>query len=224
GRPVLRHRHHPGVVQRHRRRVRHPRPGRRVGSGRRHHHPRAGTRRPRVRGDLGRPPVPGRRRPRPQPRVFGVPEASGGAQRAHRRRTLRHAGEHEVVPLDRPGPRLVPRLVRARASGHRPQRTPVEPGPRPHPAPARTGEPHPPHLRVPALHPTLQVLRRRPHHRARPGRTHLLLQPRPVVQVPPPPQDPRRLDLPTHRSTHLPLDQPVGPRPPQRPHPPTTYL
>ncbi|GAW50180.1 hypothetical protein PD653B2_2511, partial [Nocardioides sp. PD653-B2] len=106
----------------------------------------------------------------------------------------------------------------------RPQRTPLEPGPRPHPTAARTGEPHPPHLRVPALHPTIQVLRRRPHHRLRLRRTHLLLQPRPPVPPPPPAQDPRRLDLPTHHSPHLPLDQPPRPRPRQRPHPPTTYL
>ncbi|GAW51543.1 hypothetical protein PD653B2_3886, partial [Nocardioides sp. PD653-B2] len=76
----------------------------------------------------------------------------------------------------------------------------------------------------PALHPTLTVLRRRPHHRLRPGWSDLLLQPRPVVPPPPPAQDPRWVDLPAHRSTHLPLDQPLGSRPRQRPHPPTTYL
>ncbi|GAW48569.1 hypothetical protein PD653B2_0884, partial [Nocardioides sp. PD653-B2] len=185
---------------------------------------RAGTRRPRLRGDPRRPPVHGRRRPRQEPGHPGLSEAAGRAERAHGRRTLRHAGEHKVVPLHRPGPRLVPGVQRAHPSGDRPQRTPVEPGPRPHPAAPRTGEPHPPHLRLPALHPTIQVLRQRPHHRLRLRRTHLLLQPRPVVQVPPPPQDPRRLDLPTHRSPHLPLDQPTGARLRQRPHPPTTYL
>ncbi|GAW50181.1 hypothetical protein PD653B2_2512, partial [Nocardioides sp. PD653-B2] len=96
--------------------------------------------------------------------------------------------------------------------------------PRPHPAAEGAGQPHPPHLRVLALHPTIQVLRRRPHHRARPGRTHLLVQPRPPVPPPPPAQDPRRLDLPTHRSTSLPLDQPPRAHVHQRPHPPTTYL
>ncbi|GAW52217.1 hypothetical protein PD653B2_4567, partial [Nocardioides sp. PD653-B2] len=128
------------------------------------------------------------------------------------------------VPLDRPGPRLVPVRQRPHPSGHRPQRTPVEPGPRPHPAPEGAGEPHPPHLRVPALHPTLQVLRRRPHHRARPGWSDLLVQPRPALPPPPPAQDPRRLDLPTHRTPDLPLDQPPRARLRQRPHPPTTSL
>ncbi|GAW52232.1 hypothetical protein PD653B2_4582, partial [Nocardioides sp. PD653-B2] len=148
----------------------------------------------------------------------------GRAQRPFGRRTLRHPGEHEVVPLPRPGPRLVPGRQRARASGHRPQRTQVEPGPRPHPAAAGAGDADPPHLRVPALHPTIQVLRRRPHHRARPGWSDLLVQPRPPVPPPPPPQDPRRVVVRTGRSPGLPLDQPPRPHLPQRPHPPTTYL
>ncbi|GAW52102.1 Oligophrenin-1, partial [Nocardioides sp. PD653-B2] len=95
---------------------------------------------------------------------------------------------------------------------------------RPHPTAAGAGEPHPPHLRVRGLQQTVAQLRRRPHHRLRPGWTHLLLQPRTVVPSPPPPQDPRWVDLPAHRSTDLPLDQPVGARVRQRPHPPTTYL
>ncbi|MCW2775796.1 MAG: hypothetical protein JWN91_4122, partial [Nocardioides sp.] len=139
------------------------------------------------------------------------------------RRTLRQAGEHPVVPLHRPGPRLVPGRRRARASGHRPQRTPLEPGPRPHPAPPGADEPDPPDLRLHALHQTVPVLRRRPHHRLRPGWPDLLVQPRTVVPAPPPVQDQRRLELRTHRTADLPLDQPTGARLHQRPHPPATY-
>ncbi|GAW52194.1 hypothetical protein PD653B2_4544, partial [Nocardioides sp. PD653-B2] len=72
----------------------------------------------------------------------------------------------------------------------------------------------------PALHPTIQVLRRRPHHRLRPERTHLLLQPRPPVPPPPPAQNPRQLVVRTGRTPGIPLAKPAGALLPPRRRPP----
>ena len=135
---------------------------------------------------------------------------SGPDDRAHRRRPLRESGEHPVVPLHGPGPRLVPVRVRARASGHRPQRTPLEPRPRPHPAAARAGAADSSDVRVPRVQQTVAHLRLRPHHRPHRRRTYLLLQPRATVSVPPPTQDPRRLVLRTHRSGVFVWTSPLG--------------
>ncbi len=83
-----------------------------------------------------------------------------------------------------------------------------------------------PHLRVPLVHPTGARLRRRPRRRARPrrrsrrpssARSHCDPQPRSALPFPPPTQDPHRLDLSSHRTRRLHVDQP--PRAPVRPRP-----
>ncbi len=107
-------------------------------------------------------------------------------------------------------------------AGPRPQRAPAHRRLQAHPVAARAGHRDPPDLRLPALQQTFKVLRPRPHHRmaARPDRQP---EPRATVPTTPPPQDPRRLDLPTTRTHHLPLAQPPRPDPPPKkltPHTP----
>ncbi len=94
-------------------------------------------------------------------------------------------------------------------------------------SPRRTGPARRDHHRagqdlcVPLVHPPRPPLRHRPHHPAQPRRTHLPVQPGPVVPTTSPDQDPRPLDLHHPRTRPLPLDQParlpVPPRPRRHP-------
>jgi hypothetical protein len=71
------------------------------------------------------------------------------------------------------------------------------------------------------LQPARPVLRHRPHRplrRGRATRSDQHRQPRRPVQVAPPDEDPRRLDLHDARTRRLPLDQPPRPHLPPRPH------
>ncbi len=112
----------------------------------------------------------------------------------------------------------------ARHRPHQRTRRPRLRDPRPDPRPDHSPRPH---MRVPVVHPTRPRLRHRPRHPLRPRgrgrgptttRPHRNLEPRRPLPATPPPQDPHRLALPSHRTRRVRVDQSLRPPVPTRPH------